>query len=109
MPIPANLCLAECSTEWVTETILSRRRGGGLRRGHPWKFLSGSCRVKDRETEGLVGKLMPSRNPALKNLILVGCVKSKHSHTSAAQDIYNSRLWRCRRAYAERSGFPGTY
>ena len=53
-----------------------------------------------------MGKLMPSRNPALSNLILVGCVKSKHNHTSAAQDLYNSRLWRCRRAYAERSGFP---
>ena len=45
---------------------------------------------------------MPSRSPALKSLILVGCVKSKHSHPSAAQDLYDSRLWRCRRAYAER-------
>ena len=44
---------------------------------------------------------MSSRNPALTNLILVGCVKSKRSHTSAA--LYNSRLWRCRRAYAERA------
>ena len=53
-----------------------------------------------------MGKLMSSRNPALKNLILVGCVKSKRSHTSAAQDLYNSRLWCCRRAYAERAGVP---
>jgi hypothetical protein len=46
------------------------------------------------------------RNQALANLILVGCVKSKHSHTRTAKDLYNSPLWRCRRAYAERSGFP---
>ena len=49
---------------------------------------------------------MLSKTPALTNLILVGCVKSKRIHISAAQDLYNSRLWRCRRAYAERSGNP---
>ena len=40
------------------------------------------------------------------NLILIGCVKSKHNHTSAAKELYKSPLWRCRRAYAERSGYP---
>ena len=91
----------------MTETILSRLGGAvAFSRGILWKFLSGSCRANDRGAEGLVEKLMPSRNPALKSLILVGGVKSKHNHTSAAQDLYNSRLWRCRRAYAERSGFP---
>ena len=47
---------------------------------------------------------MPSVNEPLSNLLLVGCVKSKLGYTSAAQDLYNSPLWRWRRAYAERSG-----
>ena len=42
----------------------------------------------------------------MANLILIGCVKSKHDHTSAAKDLYNSPLWCCRRDYAERSGIP---
>ena len=42
----------------------------------------------------------------LKKLILVGCVKSKRGELSAAKDLYDSPLWRCRRAYAERSGVP---
>ena len=47
---------------------------------------------------------MPSREGALKKLILVGCVKSKRRTPSAAKDLYESPLWRSRRAYAERSG-----
>ena len=42
----------------------------------------------------------------LTKLILVGCVKSKCGAPSAARDLYDSPLWRCRRAYAERSGVP---
>ena len=48
----------------------------------------------------------PRRAQRLANLILIGCVKSKKSHASAARDLYNSPLWRYRRAYAEQSGFP---
>ncbi len=48
--------------------------------------------------------VMPSRKGALKKLILVGCVKSKCDAPSAAKDLYDSPLWRSRRAYAERSG-----
>lgn len=47
---------------------------------------------------------MRSRKEALKKLILVGCVKSKRCAPSAAKDLYDSPLWRYRRAYAERSG-----
>ena len=40
------------------------------------------------------------------DLVLVGCVKGKHAARSAAKDLYNSPLWRCRRAYAESLGRP---
>ena len=49
---------------------------------------------------------MPSQNEPLPNLILVGCVKSKLNYRSPAKDLYNSRLWRCRYAYAEQAGVP---
>ena len=42
----------------------------------------------------------------LTKLILVGCVKSKRGTRSAAKDLYDSPLWRCRRKYAERSNVP---
>ena len=35
--------------------------------------------------------------------MLIGCVKSKRNDTRAARDLYDSRLWRWRRTYAERS------
>ena len=38
--------------------------------GSPWEFLSGDCRANNWGARDLVGKLMPSRNPALTNLIL---------------------------------------
>ena len=38
------------------------------------------------------------------DLILVGCVKTKRSHVAPARDLYDSTLWRWRRAYAEASG-----
>jgi hypothetical protein len=38
------------------------------------------------------------------DVILVGCVKSKCSYIAPAKDLYNSTLWRWRRAYAEMSG-----
>ena len=44
---------------------------------------------------------------ARPDLILVGCVKSKRPVRVAgvpAADLYDSPLWRCRRAYAERAG-----
>ena len=31
---------------------------------------------------------------------------SKQNYTSAAEQLYKSPLWCCRRAYAERSGYP---
>lgn len=40
------------------------------------------------------------------DLVLVGCVKTKHAAPSAAKDLYKSPLWRCRRAYAESLGCP---
>ena len=49
---------------------------------------------------------MPSRKRTLPNLILLGCVKSKRREPSAAKDLYDSPLWRSRRAYAEHSGVP---
>lgn len=49
---------------------------------------------------------MPSQNEPLSNLILVGCVKSKLNYRSSAKDLYNSRLWCCRRAYAEQADVP---
>ena len=47
---------------------------------------------------------MPPRKQTLPKLILVDCVKSKHGVPSAAKDLYNSPLWRDRRAYAEDYG-----
>ena len=47
---------------------------------------------------------LPSRQPP--DLVLVGCVKTKHPTRSAARDLYSSPLWRCRRAYAECLGVP---
>lgn len=38
------------------------------------------------------------------SLMLLGCVKSKFGSTKPAKDLYDSELWRCRRAYAEQSG-----
>lgn len=49
---------------------------------------------------------MPSQNEPLPNLILVGCVKSKLNSRSPAKDLYNSRLWCCRRAYADQADVP---
>ena len=49
---------------------------------------------------------MHSHYEIAADLILVGCVKSKLSSTAAARDLYNSPLWRRRRAYAERAGVP---
>lgn len=40
------------------------------------------------------------------DIVLVGCVKTKHAVRSAAKDLYCSPLWRCRRAYAENLGCP---
>lgn len=40
----------------------------------------------------------------MADLILIGCVKSKQNCMRAAKDLYNSPLWRYRRAYAEQSG-----
>ena len=40
------------------------------------------------------------------DLVLVGCVKSKRTRPSAARDLYDSPLWRCRRRYAEQAGVP---
>jgi hypothetical protein len=51
------------------------------------------------------------REPTTRNLaqearsvILLGCVKQKLDHQAAAKDVYRSRLWKARRAYAEASG-----
>lgn len=51
------------------------------------------------------------RKPSLSSsqqpdIVLVGCVKTKRKVRSAAKDLYNSHLWRCRRAYAECLGVP---
>lgn len=40
------------------------------------------------------------------DLVLVGCVKTKHPTRSAAKELYASPLWRYRRAYAECLGVP---
>jgi hypothetical protein len=40
------------------------------------------------------------------DVVLVGCVKRKLSHTAPAQDLYDSPLFRKERAYAEASGAP---
>lgn len=39
-------------------------------------------------------------------VILLGCVKEKLDHGAPAKDLYRSRLWKARRAYAEASGLP---
>ena len=49
---------------------------------------------------------MHARNESVASLILLGCVKSKLDATGAARDLYDSPLWRCRRAYAERLRVP---
>lgn len=40
------------------------------------------------------------------DVVLVGCVKTKRTTRSAAKDLYDSPLWRYRRAYAECLGVP---
>ena len=49
---------------------------------------------------------MHAPNESAVSLILLGCVKSKLNATMAAKDLYDSPLWRCRRAYAERFRVP---
>jgi hypothetical protein len=39
-------------------------------------------------------------------VILLGCVKEKLDHPAPAKELYRSRLWNARRAYAEASGLP---
>ena len=39
-------------------------------------------------------------------VILLGCVKTKLDHRAPAKDLYCSRLWAWRRAYAEATGRP---
>jgi hypothetical protein len=39
-------------------------------------------------------------------VILLGCVKEKLDHPAPAKDLYCSRLWNARRAYAEASELP---
>jgi len=50
----------------------------------------------------------PSRDhPAQQQrVILLGCAKSKRNHPDTAKDLYDSPLWKRRRAYAEASGRP---
>ena len=45
-----------------------------------------------------------STSLCMPDLLLVGCVKKKRSHVVLAKDLYDSTLWRWRRAYAEASG-----
>lgn len=40
------------------------------------------------------------------DIVLIGCVKTKRSARSTARDLYDSPLWRYRRAYAECLGVP---
>ena len=40
------------------------------------------------------------------DLVLIGCVKTKRAMRSAAKDLYDSPLWRCRRKYTESLGAP---
>jgi len=47
-----------------------------------------------------------ARSRQRPDLVLVGCVKTKRSARSAARDLYDSPLWRYRRAYAECLGVP---
>ena len=49
---------------------------------------------------------MTPQNCTLADLLLIGCVKTKRSVSSKARDLYNSRLWKGRRDYAEKSGRP---
>ncbi len=40
-------------------------------------------------------------------MLLIGCVKTKNpGYTGPAVDLYDGQLWRLRRAYAERQGWP---
>ena len=43
---------------------------------------------------------------AKPDLVLVGCVKTKAAHASAARDLYQSPMFERRRRYAEASGSP---
>jgi hypothetical protein len=49
-------------------------------------------------------KATASRREA--TVVLLGCVKTKLDRAAPAKDLYRSRLWRWRRAYAEASGRP---
>ena len=49
---------------------------------------------------------MTHRSCQSVDLILVGCVKSKHHGKLPARCLYRSRLWDCRRNYAEMHGRP---
>ena len=51
-------------------------------------------------------QLLPNNGCEQVDLILVGCVKSKHHRAGYARDIYTSPLWEGRRAYAELHGCP---
>ncbi len=48
----------------------------------------------------------PPPPPHPPDIVLVGCVKTKHAARSPAKNLYSSPLWRCRRAYAESLGVP---
>jgi hypothetical protein len=48
----------------------------------------------------------PSRSVAGADVVLVGCVKSKHAHPAPARDLYTSTLFARRRRHAEESGAP---
>ena len=52
--------------------------------------------------------MMINQNKASPDIILVGCVKKKlgSDRVIPAKDLYISRLYECRRAYAERYGCP---
>ena len=52
--------------------------------------------------------MMINQNKASPHIILVGCVKKKLSSDRVipAKDLYISRLYECRRAYAKRYGCP---
>ena len=44
--------------------------------------------------------------PGLDRVLLLGCVKLKHTRALPARDLYRSPLWVRRRAYAESRGYP---
>jgi hypothetical protein len=43
---------------------------------------------------------------SVERVLLLGCVKLKHTRSLPAQDLYRSPLWVRRRAYAESRGYP---